>query len=202
MISDSYKSNIDGDYIPKNLDDAISEIDKQASDSSKNKIKTMSEKEFLAESHFGSGLGIRNNWHLWNKSRLKRYFNRKDIYHPDDMSGIILKSYYRHLNKKDIDLKNQIKYYQDYWEGVEITRLPKPKKHPEDNLKFGYSMYYGSYTKNKKWACVYIQTNSASNKHWIYDYYYGWKQINSETKTNLMKEKIELTESKMDSIFK
>jgi hypothetical protein len=145
---------------------------------------------------------MRNNWNLWTKSRLKRYFNRKGIYHPDDMSGIILKSYYRHLNDIDIDLKNQIKYYQNYWEGVELTRLPKAKKYPEQGLEFRYAINYGHYTKNKKWARVYIQTNSTADNHWIYDYYYGWKLIDNRIKTELMEIPIESVEAIMEKIFK
>ena len=37
------------------------------------------------------------------------------IYHPDDMSGIILDSYHRYLTGKEIKLEEQIKFYQDYW---------------------------------------------------------------------------------------
>jgi hypothetical protein len=40
------------------------------------------------------------------------------IYHPDDMSGIILTSYHRYLNGQDIALEAQIKSYQDYWKKV------------------------------------------------------------------------------------
>lgn len=64
-ISDSFKSHIDGEYIPKNLNDAISELDKNINDSSKILIKKMSEEDFLSESHFGDGMVIRNNWNLW-----------------------------------------------------------------------------------------------------------------------------------------
>jgi len=48
-------------------------------------------------------------------SRLSKYFNDIGISHPDDMSGIILKSYYRRLNNLDIELKKQVDNYQKYW---------------------------------------------------------------------------------------
>lgn len=59
---------------------------------------------------------MRNNWGLWSGSRLAKYFNEMGIFHPDDMSGIILTSFHRHLNGKDLQLDQQIKYYQEYWE--------------------------------------------------------------------------------------
>jgi hypothetical protein len=58
---------------------------------------------------------IRNNWRLWGGSRLSKYFNDLGIFHPDDMSGIILNSYHRFLLGQDIKLDDQIDYYKDYW---------------------------------------------------------------------------------------
>ena len=72
----------------------------------------MSETEFTASAHFGMGLWIRNNWRLWSGSRLLKYFNELGIHHPDDMSSIILISYYRKLHNQDIGFKEQIDYYR------------------------------------------------------------------------------------------
>lgn len=38
---------------------------------------------------------MRNNLGLWGGSRLERYFVERKVYHPDDMSGEILKAYYK-----------------------------------------------------------------------------------------------------------
>jgi hypothetical protein len=109
------KDTLDGIYIPKDLEDCFSQIDKFWNDSIKNQVKKWKEKEFTAKAHFGFGLWMRNNWKLWGGSRLSKYFNNIGIYHPDDMSGIVLTSYYRYLKGMDIDLETQIKFYQDYW---------------------------------------------------------------------------------------
>ena len=58
---------------------------------------------------------MRNNWGLWKGSRLSKWFNSQGIKHTDDMSGVILVSYYRHLNGKPIELEKQIQYYKNYW---------------------------------------------------------------------------------------
>ena len=42
----------------------------------------------------------------------------------DDMSGIILDSFWRHLNQKPIKLDEQVKYYQDYWKKHETIQQP------------------------------------------------------------------------------
>lgn len=108
--------SLEGVYIPKNLDDCFRQMDIFWSDSTKNEIKSMTEGEFGGSSHFGFGLWMRNNWQLWSGSRLSKYFNDAGIQHPDDMSGIILKSYHRYLTGKEIKFNDQVKTYQDYWD--------------------------------------------------------------------------------------
>ncbi len=105
-----------GVYIPEDLEDCFSQIDSFWTDSLKTEIKTWTEDEFSGRAHMGFGMWMRNNWQLWGGSRLSKYFNEMGIYHPDDMSGIILTNYHRRLTGKEIQLEEQIKYYQDYWE--------------------------------------------------------------------------------------
>jgi len=104
-----------GVYIPKNLEDCFTQINSFWSDSTKSNVKQWTENEFSGKAHFGFGMWMRNNWQLWGGSRLSKYFNEIGVYHPDDMSGIILTSYHRYLTGRDIKLEEQIKYYQDFW---------------------------------------------------------------------------------------
>lgn len=104
--------------IPTNLDEAVNIIVEQFKDYD-DTPKRVSEEEFMALTHHGFGMSIRNNWGLWTKdSPLVKYFNDKGIYHGDDMSSIILVSVYRKINGKEIDLDGQIKEIRDYWEKV------------------------------------------------------------------------------------
>ncbi|HHH53596.1 MAG TPA: hypothetical protein ENK91_08050 [Bacteroidetes bacterium] len=123
----SFYEYIEGVYIPKNLDECLSEIDKKLSEKDKKEICEMNEKEFIGSSHFGLGIGLRNSWGLWKKSRLVIHFNNMGIFHPDDMSGIILASYYRKLKGKKISLKKQVKYYKNYWEKMKIKKENEQK---------------------------------------------------------------------------
>ncbi|MEM9889166.1 MAG: DUF6794 domain-containing protein [Bacteroidota bacterium] len=112
FVTDSLR----GIYIPKNLEDCFETLDKIYSDSIKIEITKLTEDEYSSGNHlFGIGIWMRNNWQLWGGSRLSKYFNQIGIYHPDDMSGIIMDSYHRYLRREEIRLKEQIKYYQDYW---------------------------------------------------------------------------------------
>jgi len=102
-------------YKPINLEEAVIQLTKILPDSTQQKILSMTENEFLGGSHFGLGMWIRNNWGLWRGGELAKEFNDKGIFHPDDMSGIILKCYYRQLHNQDWGLDEQIKFYQNYW---------------------------------------------------------------------------------------
>ncbi|MDH6354984.1 hypothetical protein M2132_001321 [Dysgonomonas sp. PH5-45] len=110
--------SIDGEYIPYDIYDAFKQIDTFWPDSVKQEVKNMSEEDFSARAHFGFGMWMRNNWALWHGSRFSKYFEDFGIFHPDDMSGIILDSYCRYLRGADIKLDEQILYYKNYWEKV------------------------------------------------------------------------------------
>ena len=68
-----------------------------------------------ADMHIGLGLRIRNEWGLWSGSRLAVYFRNLGINHPDDMSGIVLESYVRHVKQEPIKLDEQVAYCKNYW---------------------------------------------------------------------------------------
>jgi len=161
-------------YIPKDLDDCIVQIDNFWHDSIKRKAVAMTEGEFTAQQHFGLGIWMRNNWGLWKGSRLSNYFNKMDIFHPDDMSGIILCSYYRHLKGLDFRLKDQIADYQNYWK---VVRVPPKKDYPKmvPDLEFNSGYYYD--TKDSGQGYVHVGTSKKTGAIWIYDYYLGWLKV-------------------------
>ena len=101
-------------YIPQNLDDCFQELNKMLPSELIWKIKKGAERDMI-QFHLNLGMWIRNNWGLWRGSRLSEYFNGIGIKHPDDMSSIILNSYWRYLHHKPINLKEQADLYKSYW---------------------------------------------------------------------------------------
>ncbi len=96
-------------YKPKNLDECMVKLDLVLSDAEKDTIRSMNEHDFAVSQHqFGLGLHIRNYWGLWRQKDLYYFFDSLGIRHPDNMSGIILVSYHRHLTEREIDLEGQI----------------------------------------------------------------------------------------------
>lgn len=82
--------------IPKTLEEAIIELDKELSSD---------DKSFLLENgslsvHHSLGRWIRNNWGLWGdpeSSELKKSLLEQGLEHPDDMSNYIIEEYITHL---------------------------------------------------------------------------------------------------------
>jgi hypothetical protein len=125
-------------YIPKDLDDALTYLNCSWTDKNKEDFKSKDESDAVTELHMGTGLGIRNGWELWKaKNSLYRFFKSKGIFHPDDISSIILTSFHRQLNKRQIDLENQIQHHKDYWKNVkEESKKQAEKKSELDKAEF------------------------------------------------------------------
>jgi hypothetical protein len=145
------------DYVPKNLDDALTFLNCKWSSDEKENFKSKDERDAVSELHFGTGLSIRNSWELWEgKNSLTKYFNSIGIFHPDDISSIILTSFHRQLNNKDIELEKQLKYYKEYWDEArkaqkeikfELSRQAKTEYETYgigDNVKIAYTVSVNS----------------------------------------------------------
>jgi len=105
-------------YIPRDLNDCFVELKKIVSPEDLEKIKDEKEDDMVLY-HGGLGMHLRNDWGLWAGSRLSEWFNKQGIEHPDDMSGIILDSFWRHLNSQPVLLNAQVEYYQKFWKEQE-----------------------------------------------------------------------------------
>jgi hypothetical protein len=101
--------------IPKDLEDCFAELKKILKPEDVQKMREGTEGDMI-QYHHGLGTWMRNNWGLWRGSRLSEWFNERGVEHPDDMSGIILTSFWRHLNGKPIGLEEQIKFYRGFWQ--------------------------------------------------------------------------------------
>ncbi|NQZ76450.1 MAG: hypothetical protein HRT61_10120 [Ekhidna sp.] len=95
-------------YKPKNLEECMAKLDLMLTETDKDTIRSMGEHDFATSQHFSLGLHIRNYWGLWKQKELYHFFDSLGVTHPDNMSGLILVSYHRHLTGRKIDLKGQI----------------------------------------------------------------------------------------------
>lgn len=103
-------------FVPANLDEAVDYLVKNCITSDANFIKANPLNKFIAGSHMGGGMAIRNGWGLWfNETPIGKFFQERGLHHGDDRSAVILKAFWCKMNDKPFSLDTEIKYYRDYW---------------------------------------------------------------------------------------
>ena len=131
-------------YIPKDFNESLTQLDKVIPDSTKTRIKFMTENDFIAQTHFSTGMWIRNYWFynrylfglIVTQSDLRKDLSAKGLFQNDAMSGVILRSYHRKLNGFDINLDQQIKDIHQWY-----VNMNDPKWRAEqDSIKWAEYM--------------------------------------------------------------
>ena len=100
---------------PSSIDESFLYLDQMFDDTAKYTFVTLPEDIATSRLHHGVGRWIRNNWGLWGSGQLKTELIDSGFVHPDDMSSVLLKAYHRKLNGKPLNLKEDAKAYQAYW---------------------------------------------------------------------------------------
>jgi hypothetical protein len=110
-------------FVPKNLEGCFKVLKIALSEGELTRFKEMPEGDYI-KYHHNLGRCIRNNWNLWEEgSTLREFFESEGINHADDMSGIILQTFHRHLNEKDLDLIGLVEEYKAYSADYETGTL-------------------------------------------------------------------------------
>ena len=120
-----------GSYIPANLEDAHNYLLRHLPPEEIQRIRDMKSEDEMIDYHLGLGMGIRNGWSLWAGSRLSRHFNKLGVYHPDDMSGIILETFWCRLPDQPLRFDERIAYCQVYWAA---SNVPEDLRTPSGEI--------------------------------------------------------------------
>ncbi|MBI5687552.1 MAG: hypothetical protein HZC54_20980 [Verrucomicrobia bacterium] len=164
-----------GNYIPANLDDAHACLLKILPPEELQIIRDMKSEEGMIIYHRGLGMIIRNDWSLWAGSRLSRYFEELGIDHPDDMSGIILDTFWCKLHDQPFRLNEHIAYYQTFWRA---TKVPRDIKTPAGELLEFYTKYYRGTDKRPR--IIHI-AKGKDGTVWTYEHDTGLQPMSPET---------------------
>ncbi len=103
--------------IPKELWEALMDMNNLLQPFEVQAAEIMHEETFVCIHHMGLARQIRNEWfYSANKKKLlSEFFCDKGISHPDDITGILFRSYHRHLKGKEIQLDAQVEKYRQFW---------------------------------------------------------------------------------------
>ena len=115
------KSRINGVYIPKDLDEALRELDTLSPENGKLKLRLSDENSVAQKLHFGLGRWMAYNWNFDEGSRFSHFLTGLNLRYTEDMIDFMLRMYFRHLNGKPLDAQataakyqqNRDKIYQD-----------------------------------------------------------------------------------------
>jgi hypothetical protein len=118
------QTTLAGQYIPKDLPDAISELNKLTDESSREKFKKMTEQDAEHKLFFSLGRWISSNWSLYEGSRFSQYLKEVGITFPDDQAISVILAWHRTLNKKEINFKE-----------IRDRLVDKRKKEQEERIR-------------------------------------------------------------------
>jgi hypothetical protein len=94
--------------LPRTVSDAHERLVKLLPDSVLRRMRSGTEED-MVQYHFGLGMWMRNNWGLWTRnSGLYKFFDSAGVHQPDDMSGIILSTFWCRLNNHDQEIQRRI----------------------------------------------------------------------------------------------
>lgn len=99
------KEKLNNVYIPKNLDDAMLQLDKIISPESQAKVKAIPEDSVCMALHGRLGQWMILNWGFYGGSRLSHYLRSAGVTFPDDMADFLILAYHRKLNGKPVEVK-------------------------------------------------------------------------------------------------
>ncbi len=163
-------SSITKVYVPENLEDTFKELEKMLSPELLKEMKEGKEQD-MVRYHMGLGMWIRNNWQLWSGGRLAKYFNSIRIYHPDDMSGIILETFWCHLKGERFRLEERIAFYEEYWR---LHAEPKDKRCPQDGSPIDTTVWLDDKTESGKQRVIQAGRCRKHKHLWAYEADKGW----------------------------
>jgi Domain of unknown function (DUF6794) len=126
---------IEGVYIPVDLEDAFVELERLSSAADIDKYRKATEETVRDKLHFGLGRWMMYNWGFYMGSRLSHYLKNLGLEHPDDMAKFLLVSWHRHLNEKPLEIEEQVVYYYEKREQARRERAQSNEVIHEETRK-------------------------------------------------------------------
>ena len=116
---------INGVYIPRDLEDAFAELERLSSPEDLKKFQSAPEEAARTKFHLGLGQWIIINWGFYEGSRLSDYLRTAGLLHPEDMARVILVCFHRHLNHQPLLFEEEVAFYHAQREKERLERENK-----------------------------------------------------------------------------
>ncbi len=102
------KTRINGVYIPKDLDDVFSQLEKRSEPEAIRSFKLAPEELVAKKLHFSLGRWMIFNWNFEEGSRISHYLHELGLQDNDDRAQFLIVSFHRHLNEKDLEVEKRV----------------------------------------------------------------------------------------------
>lgn len=103
------KEEINGIYIPYDIEDAMTQLNLMANEESRAKLIGIDEDVVVERLNKGLGRWMMVNWSFFEGSRLSHHLRQMGVSIPEDMAEFLITTYYRELNNIDIEIKSRAK---------------------------------------------------------------------------------------------
>ncbi len=107
------KERLYGVYIPKDVPDAIAQLNKLTPRDAKTAFRGVPEEVAVTKLHFSLGRWIIHNWGFYEGSRLSHHLKKIGANHPDDQAKVLITAYHRYLNKNPLEVKKVADFYTE-----------------------------------------------------------------------------------------
>ncbi|MBK9337580.1 MAG: hypothetical protein IPM98_13865 [Lewinellaceae bacterium] len=134
------QDRLSGIYIPRNLDDALAQLNKLTSEESRRQFRAIPEDTVCQIMHNRLGQWMIANWSFYEGSRLSNYLRSAGVTYPDDMADFLILAFHRQLNGHTVSIKELAVYFKEkrkkQWEQErlegevlkeEVRKVPKPE---------------------------------------------------------------------------
>jgi len=153
---------------PKTLDEAHERLEKLLPKEELAKIDAMKSEDEMIEYHFGLGMGIRNNWGLWGGGPLAQHMKKLGFTRPDNMSGVILETFWCKRHQKDFRLKERAAFYAAYWKVA--ADPPQTAKDPKDGSEVDWNMSFGADSDDSTPRQIHVGKSKKTGRWLAYEF--------------------------------
>lgn len=108
----SRQQKIGQHYIPADLIDAMKTLDEITPEDSKESYANQSEDYVVERLFFSFGRWLAINWGMYDGSRFSVFLQRLGVDQPDGQKELVMRAYHRHLNGKDLDVRDLVTRYK------------------------------------------------------------------------------------------
>jgi hypothetical protein len=177
----SHASWSDAGAVPTTLAECFAALAHQLPPETIAAMKAGTEQD-MVRYHFSLGQWMRNEWGLWQGGPLREHLSALGLRHPDDMSGLILETFWCHLHGQPLRVAERVAKAQDYWRRM---AKPKPARPPgcQDEIDLRVTQFLKEADGVER--AIHAGRCPAEGKLWAWEVDRGWFEPDPELRAKL-----------------